>query len=109
MRRSHAALAILGLILTACGSSKTDRAISGGGIGAAAGAGTSAITGGNPVTGGLLGGAAGAAAGALTDEDDINLGDPVWGGDDDGDGNDDNDNDNDNDDDDDDDDDDSLF
>jgi osmotically inducible lipoprotein OsmB len=105
MRRSHAALAIFGLILAACGSSKTDRAISGGGIGAAAGAGTSAITGGNPVTGGLLGGAAGAAAGALTDEDDINLGDPVWGGDDD----DDDDNDSDNDDDDDGDDDDSLF
>jgi osmotically inducible lipoprotein OsmB len=110
MRRSHAALAILGLILTACGSSKTDRAISGGGIGAAAGAGTSAITGGNLVTGGLLGGAAGAATGALTDEDDVNLGDPIWrrddGNDDDGDNND---NDNDNDDDDDDDDDDSLF
>jgi osmotically inducible lipoprotein OsmB len=105
MRRSHAALAILGLILAACGSSKTDRAISGGGIGAAAGAGTSAITGGNPVTGGLLGGAAGAAAGALTDEDDINLGDPVWNR-----GDDDNDNHSDNDDDDDDgDDDDSLF
>ena len=78
MRRSHAAFAILGLILAACGSSKTDRAISGGGIGAAAGAGTSAVTGGNPITGGLLGGAAGAATGALTDEDDVNLGDPIW-------------------------------
>jgi hypothetical protein len=46
-----------------------------------------------------LGGAAGAAAGGLTDEDDINLGDPVWNR-----GDDDNDDDNDNDDDDD-----SLF
>jgi osmotically inducible lipoprotein OsmB len=78
MLRSLSALAILGLILAACGSSTTDRALSGGGIGAAAGAGTSAVTGGNPITGGLLGGAAGAAAGALTDEDDINLGDPIW-------------------------------
>ena len=78
MLRSLSALAILGLILSACGSSTTDRAISGGGIGAAAGAGTAAVTGGSPLTGGLLGGAAGAATGALTDEDDIDLGDPVW-------------------------------
>jgi hypothetical protein len=28
--------------------------------------------------GGLLGGAAGGAAGVLTDEDDVNLGKPVW-------------------------------
>jgi osmotically inducible lipoprotein OsmB len=78
MLRSLSALAILGLILAACGSSTTDRALSGGGIGAAAGAGTAAVTGGSPVTGGLLGGAAGAATGALTDEDDVNLGDPIW-------------------------------
>jgi osmotically inducible lipoprotein OsmB len=85
-------LAILGLILAACGSSTSDRAISGGGIGAAAGAGTAAVTGGNALTGALLGGAAGAAAGGLTDEDDINLGDPVWNrdGDDDDDDDDDN-------------------
>jgi osmotically inducible lipoprotein OsmB len=112
MRRSHAALAILGLILAACGSSKTDRAISGGGIGAAAGAGTSAVTGGNPVTGGLIGGAAGAGAGVLTDEDDVNLGDPIWNRDDDGGSSDDDGDDNDDrddDDNDDDNDDDSLF
>jgi hypothetical protein len=36
------------------------------------------VTGGNPITGGLLGGAAGAAVGGLTDEDDVNLGDPIW-------------------------------
>ena len=30
------------------------------------------------VAGALLGGAAGAAAGALTDEDQIDLGKPVW-------------------------------
>jgi hypothetical protein len=83
MLRSLSVLAIAGLILAACGSSTTDRAISGGGIGAAAGAGTSAVTGGNPITGGLLGGAAGAAAGALTDEDDVDLGDPFWNRDDD--------------------------
>ena len=95
MPRSLPVLAILGLILPACGSSTSDRAISGGGIGAAAGAGTAAVTGGNPLTGGLLGGAAGAAAGGLTDEDDINLGDPVWNRDGD-DGNEDDDDDDDN-------------
>ena len=83
MLRSLSALAILALVLAACGSSTTDRAISGAGIGAAAGAGTAAVTGGSPVTGGLLGGAAGAATGALTDEDDVNLGDPIWNRDDD--------------------------
>ena len=83
MLRSFSALAILALMLAACGSSTTDRALSGGGIGAAAGAGTAAVTGGNPITGGLLGGAAGAAAGALTDEDDLDLGDPIWNRDDD--------------------------
>jgi osmotically inducible lipoprotein OsmB len=78
MLRLVSAMAVLGLVLAACGSSKTDRGLSGAGIGAAAGAGTSAITGGNPITGGILGGAAGGAAGVLTDEDDVDLGDPVW-------------------------------
>ena len=78
MLRSLSALTVIGLVLGACGSSTTDRALSGGGIGAAAGAGTAAVTGGSPVTGGLLGGAAGAAIGGLTDEDDLNLGDPIW-------------------------------
>jgi osmotically inducible lipoprotein OsmB len=85
MLRSLSALMATGLVLAACGSSTTDRALSGGGIGAAAGAGTAAVTGGSPVTGGLLGGAAGAALGGLTDEDDLNLGDPIWDRDDDND------------------------
>ena len=78
MLRSLSALTVIGLMLAGCGSSTTDRALSGGGIGAAAGAGTAAVTGGSPVTGGLLGGAAGAANRGLTDEDDVNLGDPIW-------------------------------
>ena len=93
MLRTLPVLAVLGLVVAACGSSTSDRAISGGGIGAAAGAGTAAVTGGNALGGALLGGAAGAAAGGLTDEDDINLGDPVWnrdGDDDDDDDDDDN-------------------
>ncbi len=60
------------LMLTACGESKGDRALSGGALGAGAGA----LVGGT--NGALIGGAAGAAAGALTDKDDVNLGKPVW-------------------------------
>jgi len=59
--------------LGACGSSAGERALSGGGLGAGAGAATSAVTGGDPLTGAAIGGAAGAAAGAITDEEDINL------------------------------------
>ena len=90
MVRSFSVSALLALMLAACGTSTTDRALSGGGIGAAAGAGTAAVTGGSPITGGLLGGAAGAAIGGLTDEDDVNLGDPVWNRGDDDDDDDDN-------------------
>jgi len=60
------------VLLTACGESKGDRALSGGAMGAGAGA----LLGGT--NGALIGGAAGAAAGALTDKDDVNLGKPVW-------------------------------
>lgn len=67
-------LAALSPALIACGTSKTDRALSGAGIGAGVGAVGSAITGGSPWTGAVVGGAAGAATGALTDKDDINLG-----------------------------------
>ena len=73
-------LAALGLVaaLGACGYSTTDRAISGGALGAGAGAATGAIVGGGAAEGAVIGGALGAAAGALTDADDVNLGDPVW-------------------------------
>jgi len=78
----HLAMPLCALLLAgslaACGSSTEDRAISGAGLGAAAGAGAAAITGGDPLTGGLIGGAAGAAGVALADEDDVDLGDPVW-------------------------------
>ena len=71
-------LSVTALTLTACGQSGTDRALSGGGIGAGTGAIGSAILGGDPVTGAIVGGAIGAAAGGLTDQDDINLGRPIW-------------------------------
>ena len=65
-------------LLAACGHSTTDRALSGGGIGAGVGAVGGALIGGDPVTGALVGGAVGAAAGGLTNSRDINLGKPIW-------------------------------
>ena len=74
-----ATIAALALVaLAGCGESKSDRALSGAGIGAAGGALGGAILGGSPATGALLGGAAGAATGALTDPNDIDLGKPIW-------------------------------
>lgn len=63
--------------LAACGQTKSDRALSGGAIGAGAGAAGGALVG-APLTGAIIGGAAGAATGALTDENQIDLGKPVW-------------------------------
>lgn len=65
-------------LLAACGESRTDRAISGGAIGAGAGAAGAAILGKDAGTGALIGGAVGAATGAATDKDDVDLGDPIW-------------------------------
>jgi osmotically inducible lipoprotein OsmB len=65
-------------MLTACGQSVGDRALSGGAIGAGTGAVGGAILGGDPVTGAIVGGAVGAAAGGLTKEKDVNLGKPIW-------------------------------
>jgi hypothetical protein len=78
MLRLALVAAVLGLALAACGDTRLERGTTGAGIGAAAGAATSGITGGSLLGGALLGGAAGGAAGALTDEDDIDLGEPFW-------------------------------
>jgi hypothetical protein len=71
-------LASLGCGLAACGYSPGDRAASGGMLGAGAGVGVAALTGGNPLAGALIGGAAGAVGGAVTNHDDVNLGRPIW-------------------------------
>ena len=68
----------LAILLSACGSSTSDRALSGGAIGAGVGAVGGAIVGGSPGTGALIGGAVGAATGGLTKEKDLDLGKPVW-------------------------------
>jgi hypothetical protein len=61
-------LLALGLVLglAACGNTPGSRALSGGMLGAGAGAGISALTGGKPATGALIGGGAGAIGGAVT-------------------------------------------
>lgn len=61
------------LAIAACGNTKGERALSGGGIGAGVGAAAGAVTGGSVAAGAIIGGAVGAATGALTDKDDINL------------------------------------
>ena len=65
-------------VLSGCGSATSDRAISGGAIGAGAGALGSAVMGGSPATGAVLGGAAGAVVGGATKQKDVDLGKPVW-------------------------------
>lgn len=79
MKRTFLATALMlsALSLTACGSSTTDRALSGGAIGAGGGAAAGLLFG-SPGTGALIGGALGAGTGALTDSDQIDLGKPIW-------------------------------
>ena len=65
------------IALSACGTTDGDRAVSGGLIGAGAGAAIGSLSG-DAGAGALIGGLAGAAAGALTSPCMINLGDPWW-------------------------------
>lgn len=71
-------VSVLLVALAACGQSRTERGISGAGIGAATGALGSALVDGNVGTGAVVGALAGGAVGAATDEDDIDLGRPLW-------------------------------
>jgi osmotically inducible lipoprotein OsmB len=69
MTRKFALSVVVGglmLALAGCGYSPTTRAVTGGALGAGAGAGIGALTGGRPATGALIGGGAGALGGALT-------------------------------------------
>jgi hypothetical protein len=72
----NAALAsLVALALAGCGETRGERALTGGAIGAGAGAVGGAILGYNPLTGALIGGAAGAVGGAVTkgrECDDLN-------------------------------------
>lgn len=66
------------LALAGCGRSTGDRAVSGGLLGAGAGAAISGLTGGSLATGAVIGGALGAAGGAVTSPRNVNLGRPAW-------------------------------
>ena len=79
MPRSILAILVgMTLFVSACGSSTGDRAASGAGIGAGVGAVVGAVTGLSVVEGAVIGAAAGGLLGGFTDEDTINLGDPIW-------------------------------
>jgi peptidoglycan hydrolase-like protein with peptidoglycan-binding domain len=64
--------------LAGCGSLPRERAVTGGAIGSGAGAALGAVTGLSVGGGALLGAAAGALTGALTDQSQVNLGEPAW-------------------------------
>lgn len=74
-----AILAVLlsSLMLSACGTTTSDRAVSGGLLGAGTGAIIGSVTG-SAGKGALIGGLGGAAIGALTSSKDINFGEPIW-------------------------------
>jgi len=72
MQKRTICLFVLAGFLAGCGHDPGERALSGGAIGAGAGAVGGAMLG-NPAAGAVIGGAAGAATGALTRPDQINL------------------------------------
>ncbi len=78
MYRLACAMVIVAFTVAGCGSTTEERGLSGAGIGAGAGAIIGAVTGLSIVQGALIGAAAGGLTGMLTDESQVNLGDPVW-------------------------------
>lgn len=69
-------LAVL-VLLAACGTKTSDRALTGAGIGAGVGAVGGALMG-APATGAAVGAGVGAATGALIKPENLDLGNPVW-------------------------------
>lgn len=57
------------IVLTGCGTTGGERAVSGAGLGA---------LGGYAIGAPAIGAISGAAAGAFTESDDIDLGEPIW-------------------------------
>ncbi len=78
LRLKHLFAGALLATVVGCGTTTSDRAISGAGIGAGAGAILGTVTGMGPGTGAAVGAAAGAATGGLTKKKQIDLGKPVW-------------------------------
>ncbi len=76
--RSFIVLALVGTVLTGCGSTTGDRGLSGAAIGAGAGVAAAAIFGAPLAAGALVGAAAGAATGVVTTPSQVDLGKPIW-------------------------------
>ena len=70
-------LAVAAFALAGCGTTPTDRGLSGAAIGGAAGAAVGALVG-APLIGAAVGAGAGAVTGASTNPTQIDLGKPVW-------------------------------
>lgn len=75
---AYVLIAVSLLALGACGTTPGERSVTGAGIGAGAGAALGAVTGLTIVEGAALGAAGGAITGAITDEEDVDLGEPIW-------------------------------
>ncbi|MEX2519777.1 MAG: bacteriocin [Paracoccaceae bacterium] len=74
MRLEHVVAGVIIIVaLAACGTNPERRALTGGGLGAAAGAVGTAIVGGPVLAGAAIGAAAGAVVGAVSDPRKINL------------------------------------
>lgn len=81
MKLTLSMVLILPLLVAACGSSDDpgSRTAGGAGVGAATGAGIGLLFGGiGAIPGALIGGAVGAGTGAVTDDETVNIGEPVW-------------------------------
>jgi hypothetical protein len=76
---ASAALLLASVTLAGCGNSTGSRALSGGAIGAGAGAIVGSVTGLGPGAGAAIGGGVGALTGAATNSNQINLGRPLVG------------------------------
>ncbi len=66
-------LLVIAALLSACGTSRGERVVSGSAIGAGVGAVGSTVTGGSTLGGAVVGGVLGGVIGGVTDKDDINL------------------------------------
>ena len=76
-RFAASAAVTVALVLGACGTTPGDRVVSGGLLGAGAGAAVGSLAG-SAGTGAMIGGLGGAALGAASDPCSLNLGDPFW-------------------------------
>ncbi len=78
MRGTFLVAMVVAVALAGCGTTTEYRTISGGLLGAGAGAVVAGATGGSVGTGAVIGAVGGAVVGAVSDPCKLNLGDPFW-------------------------------